>query len=131
MKKYFCIETDEQVNFGDKLHLTFFKETKGGKVTIEKSITFTKDSLYWMIRMGVVEEREVGEEGDNTPEDSLLDFGDEDLCDALEALEEDFEALEKKVDNLETLTVDICRELTELVKELVEKKFNAQPKKRQ
>jgi len=100
MKKYFCIETNEQVNFGDELHLTFFKETENGKVTVEKSITFAEDTLDQLIELGFIEEREVEEEEDNTLEDDLLDF-DETPCEALEALEEDFEALEEKVESLE------------------------------
>ena len=134
MKNYFCIETDEQVNFGDELHLTFFKNTENGKVTVEKGITLTEDTLDWMIKMGFIEEREVEEEENNSPENDLLDFGDETPCEALEALEEDFERLEEKVERLETLAVGVCKEMVTLIKELLkedkEEKKNAQPKKK-
>lgn len=146
MKKYFCIETDEQINFGDELHLTFFKETEDGKVTVEKNISFTEDTLDWMIEMGFVEEREGEEEEDNTPEDDLLDFGNEPSCEALEALEEDFEALEGKVESLEQEIrqfksihkdyVNLTHKMLDTFKEFFlnlpdkEEKKNAQPKKK-
>lgn len=145
MKKYFCIETNEQVNFGDELHLTFFKETENGKVTVEKSITFTEDTLDQLIELGFIEEREVEEEEDNTLEDDLLDF-DKTPCEALEALEEDFEALDEKVESLEqeikqlkgmhkdyvALTHKILDTFREFIISLLDKeeKKNAQPKKK-
>ena len=98
MKKYFCVETDEIVEFGDVVNLTFTKDLEDGKVTIEKGIEFTKDSMDWLIEMGFVEEREVEKE-------NLLDFEDE-PCEALSALEEAFKTLEEKVKLLESLSRD-------------------------
>ena len=97
MKKYFCVETDEPVNFGDVLHLTFCKDVENGKVTVEKEITFTEDTLDWMIEMGFVKERDAEDE-----DNDLLDFGNP--CEELQALVEDFEALEKRVEELERKT---------------------------
>ena len=146
MKKYFCIETDEQVNFGDELHLTFFKETENGKVTVEKSTIFTEDTLDQLIGLGFIEEREVEEEDDNTSENSLLDFGDEAPCEALEALEEDFEDLEDKVESLEQEIeqlkgmhkdyVALTNKMLDTFKDFIlslpdeEEKKNVQPKKK-
>ena len=116
MKKYFVVETDEAIEFGDVVNLTFFKEIEDGKVTIEKEVEFNEDSMDMLIEMGFVEERE--EEGDD-----LLDF--EDKCQAIAYLEEDLEALEERLSNLEGL----YKELTALCKSREEKK-NAQPKKK-
>lgn len=138
MNKYFCTETDEQVNFGDELHLSFFKETKNGKVTVEKDVIFTEDTMDWMIEMGFIKEREEEDEEVNTPKDDLIDF-DEDEEEKWEVIEdflEDFENLEKRVDKLEDLTIGVLKEMARIVKILIDKerekegKKPAQPKKK-
>lgn len=139
MKKYFVVETDEVCEFGDVLNLTFFKELEDGKVTVEKEVKFTEDTMDWMIEMGFVEEREVEEEGVNTPENDLIDFGDDEPCEALVDLIEDFEALEERVDKLEDMHKDyvaLTHKMLDTFKEFVlslpdkEEKKNAQPKKK-
>ena len=115
MKKYFVVETDEAIEFGDVVNLTFFKEIEDGKVTIEKEVEFNEDSMDMLIEMGFVEERE--------EEDDLLDF--EDKCQAIADLEEDLEAFEERLDNLETL----YKELYAFCNSWGEKK-TASPKKK-
>jgi ATP-dependent helicase YprA (DUF1998 family) len=123
MKKYFVVETDEAIEFGEVVNLTFFKELKDGKVTVEKDVEFTEDSKDWLIEMGFVEEREVEEE-------DLIDFEDE-PCESLVALEEDFEALEERVDNIEGLIKEIYDTVKSITADLKKKeKKNAQPKKK-
>ena len=125
MKKYFVVETDEAIEFGDAVDLTFFKEIEDGKVTIEKEVEFNKDTMALLIEMGFVEVPEVEEE-------DLIDF-EEESCEALSALEEDLEALEERVDNLEALVKGINNEVQKLVDALIEeanKKKSAQPKKK-
>ena len=120
MKKYFVVETDEVCEFGDVLHLVFFKEIKDGKVTVEKDVEFSEDTMDWLIEMGFVEEREV-------EENDLIDFGNEEPCETLVALEEDFEELEQRVDAMEVM----IKEIYDLIKSSVkEEKKNAQPKKK-
>lgn len=97
MKKYFVVETDEMCNFGDVINLTMFKELENGKVTVEKEVEFNENTMNWMLEMGFVEEREVEDEED------LLDF--DKPCETLVGLIEDFEALEKRVEALEKITV--------------------------
>jgi len=144
MKKYFVVETDEAIEFGDVVSLTFFKETENGKVTIEKDVEFNENSMGLLIETGFIEERETEEEEDVN--NDLLDFGDEIPCEALEALEEDFEALEDKVDKLEEQTsnlitmhndfVKLMTDMLDTFKEFVlsmpdkEEKKNGQPKKK-
>lgn len=123
MKKYFLVETDEVCEFGDVLNLTFFKDLENGRVTVEKEVKFTEDTMDWMIEMGFVQEREVEDEKDN----DLIDFDDE-PCEELSALIEDFEALEERVDNMEKM----IKEVYDLIKASVkEEKKTAQPKKKQ
>ena len=123
MKKYFVVETDEVCEFGDVLNLAFFKELEDGKVTVEKEVKFTEDTMDWMIEMGFIQEREVEGEKDN----DLIDFGDE-PCEELADLIEDFEALEERVDNMEKM----IKEVYDLIKSSVkEEKKTAQSKKKQ
>ena len=123
MKKYFVVETDEAIEFGEVVSLTLFKELEDGKVTVEKDVEFNEDTIGWLIEMGFVEERE-GEKED------LIDFEDE-SCEALSALEEDFEALEERVDNIEGLIKEIYDTVKSIVSEIKkEEKKNAQPKKK-
>lgn len=115
MKKYFVVETDEAIEFGDVVNLTFFKEIEDGKVTIEKEVEFNEDTMDLLIEMGFVEERE--------EEKDLLDF--EDKCQAIAYLEEDLEAFEERLGNLEAL----YKELRDFCKSREEKK-TASPKKK-
>lgn len=123
MKKYFVVETDEICEFGDALHLVMFKELEDGKVTVEKDVEFNEDTMDWMIEMGFVQEREV-------EENNLIDFGEE-PCDALAALEEDFEVLEERLDKLEEFTKGIYEELKKLVElQIKEEKKTAKSQKK-
>ena len=139
MKKYFIAETDEELVFGDTLELDLTKKTKHGSHTIEGAIKFSELSLPLLLEIGAIEEREVEEEGDNTSENDLLDFGEDSPCEVLEALEEDFESLEKRVDKLENMHKDyvaLTHKMLDTFKEFVlslpekEEKKNAQPKKK-
>ena len=146
MKKYFIAETDEEIKIGETLELTFTKEVKHGRIKAKEDVTLNEITLPWLLETGIIEEREVEEEEDNTSEEDLLDFGDETSCEALEALEEDFESLEEKVESLEqeirqlkdihkdyvALTNKMLDTFKEFVLSLPEKeeKKNAQPKKK-
>ena len=138
MKKYFIAETDEEVQFGDTIELDFTKEVKYGRIKTTKDITLNETTLPWLLKTGIIEECEMEEEED-TPDNDLLDFGDEPSCEALEALEEDFETLERRVDKLEDIHKDyvaLTNKMLDTFKEFIlslpdnEEKKNAQPKKK-
>lgn len=126
MEKYFYTETDESVSFGDVLRLVLNKNIEGGKVTIEKDVEINESTLDFLIEVGVIEAHETEEE------EHILDFSEEELCNPLTYLIEDFEKLEKRTDELEELTNEVCSLLKKLVKkeEDKEEKKNAQPKKK-
>ena len=139
MKKYFIAETDEEVQFGDTIELDFTKEVKYGRIKTTKDITLNETTLPWLLKTGIIEEYEMEEEEDNTLENDFLDFGDEPSCEALEALEEDFETLERRVDKLEDIHKDyvaLTNKMLDTFKEFIlslpdkEEKKNAQPKKK-
>jgi hypothetical protein len=123
MKKYFVVETDEAIEFGEVINLTLFKEIENGKITIEKDVEFTEESKDRLIELGFVDERGVEEE-------DLINFKDE-PCESLVDLEEDFEALEERVDNIEGLIKGIYETVESITADLKkEEKKNAQPKKK-
>ena len=146
MKKYFIAETDEELVFGDTIQLDLTKKTKNSVHTIESDIKLSELSLPLLLEIGAVEEREVEDGEDNTPENDLPDCGDETPCEALESLEEDFEVLEEKVESLEQEIrqlkgmhkdyVSPTHKMLDTFKEFVlslpekEEKKNAQPKKK-
>ena len=133
MKKYFITDTNEEIQAGETLQLDFAKEVKHGRIKTTQDITLDEVTIPWLLKTGIIEEREVEEEEDNTSEEDLLDFGDETSCEALEALEEDFEALEERVEKLEALTIGVLKETMTLIRELIkdkEEKKKAQPKKK-
>lgn len=126
MKKYFVVETDEVCEFGDVLHLVFFKEIKGGKVTVEKDVEFSEDTMDWMIEMGFVQECEVEEK-------ELIDFEDCDNCvygKMLNDLIEGQEDAEKRLDNLEAKVKNLEDYVTAISMNRAAEKKNAQPKKK-
>lgn len=103
MKKYFCVETDEEIQFGEVITLTLYKDIKGGKVIVEKEVEFSEDTMDWLIEMGFVQERD-------SEKSEILEFAEE-PCDTLANLIEDFETLEERVDKLE----EVCKELKKVI----------------
>ena len=146
MKKYFITDTNEEIQVGETLQLDFAKEIKYGRIKTTQDITLNEVTIPWLLKTGIIEEREVEEEEDNTSEEDLLDFGEESSCEALEALEEDFENLEERVESLEQEIrqlkgmhkdyVALTHKMLDSFKEFVlslpdkEEKKNAQPKKK-
>ena len=128
MKKYFVTETDEICNFGDSLHLTFFKDIENGKVTVEKDIEFNEGTMDWMIEMGFVKERGVEDEED----DGLIHFDDN--CpheDLLQEICEDQEAMEKRLNELEKFVQGMYKELKKMIElEIQKEKKTAKPQKK-
>lgn len=97
MKDYFVTETDEQVEIGDVLHLTLFKDIEGGKVTVEKDVEFNEHTLDWMIKMHFVEEREIPNE-EVKDDNDLINF-----CEYEENIDEIItaqERLERRIDDI-------------------------------
>lgn len=119
MKQFFCTETDELINFGEVLHLTFCKDLEDGKVTVERDVEFNENTADVLISMGFVEERENRE--DEEINNDILDF-ENTPCEILENLIEDFETLEERVDKLETIHedyVNLTHEMLDTFKEFV------------
>lgn len=127
MKKYFIAETEEEIAFGEVIQVDLIKKTKHGEHTFKSEIEFSPTSLPLLSKAGVIEEREIEEEEVDTDNTPLIDFDDEETCGVFEGLLEDFEALEKRVDRIEDLTVGTCNELMALVKVLIKETKEQKP----
>lgn len=114
MKKYFIKETDEVLEYGDVIELSLEKEVEDGCITCEKEVKFIEGMEDFLIDLGIIEEREVNDE--------LLDFEDEEGCPLLNALMEDFEVLEERVDKMEGVINEIYELITNSLKEEKKKK---------
>lgn len=64
-KKYFMKETGEELEFGDIIELNCSKELEDGRVTIEREIKFSEDTVDVLLDLDIIE-----------VEDSLIDFSD-------------------------------------------------------
>ena len=93
MKKYFVKETDEQVELGDVIEISFEKEIEGGTVTVDKEIKITPITVAVLVELGIIEEREEEEE-------NILDFEDDQPCEFLGDLAEKVQELEKNIKRL-------------------------------
>ena len=128
MKKYFIAETDEELEFGDKIQVVLTKKTKHGLHNIASEFEFSEDTIPFLLEAGVIEEQEVEEDVEN---DGLIDFDAEETCVALDELIEDFETLEERVDALEALTKNTYDTITEVLSILKEEvKAKPEPSKK-
>lgn len=117
MKKYFIAETDEELEFGDKIQVVLTKKTKHGLHNVETECEFSEDTIPFLLEVGVIEEHEVEEDEENN---DMVDFDAGETCEALDELIEDFEDLEERVDALEALTKDTYDTITEVLNILKE-----------
>ena len=99
MKKYFFKETDEVLEYGDVVLLSFEKELEDGCVTCEKEVKFVEGMEEFLLDMGIIEERE--------DDDTLIDFDDcphedllQELCDGQDVLLQRIKKLEEIVNIL-------------------------------
>ena len=100
-KKYFMAGTDEEVQLGDVITQTLVKDFKDGrKISREVEFKLTEETLLPALDMGIIEEAEP--ENEEKENDELIDFGEDcPFKEMLDAVVEDQEALEKRVDILE------------------------------
>lgn len=92
MKKYFVKETDEELQYGDVVGITFEKELEDGHVTLEKEIEFTEGMEDYLVGLGIIEEKE-----------DLISFEDDApadyCCEELKVMKELLEGLQKDFDD--------------------------------
>ena len=109
MKKYFIKETEEELEFGDILEATFVKELEDGRVTIEREMPFTEDTVDILLELGAIEE--VEEEDENQDTIHFCDDSEEEITQQIkdcikeikEAIEEDSEEkgmIKKEIEDL-------------------------------
>lgn len=127
MKKLFVKETDEVVEYGDVVGVSFTKELEDGVVNVEKEIEITPAIVAILIELGILEERDV--------EDDLIDFDEEedDCCEELDNLYKEVGELEARIEALEETWETWGKDLKDALKELheaVKEKEESKPKKK-
>jgi hypothetical protein len=112
MRKLLIKETDEVVENGDVVMVSFDKELEDGNVTFEKELKMEPATAVLLIELGILEERDV--------EDDLIDFdGEEDnYCEELANLYEEVGAIEARVTELEETWESWGEELKEALIDL-------------
>ncbi len=98
MKKYFVVDSEEEVMIGDVISVDFEKKVKDG-ITLKRTEEFkvTEDSIPYLLDMGIIVEEDVNDE-------DLEDFDDsqeEAPCEIVESLIQDIEELFERVEKLE------------------------------
>lgn len=83
MKKYFIIDGNEPLEFGDTLELELEKEQDGKKIKRKVEVKFTPDTLPLLLEENAIEEREVEEQSET------IDFSADD--DPVDSPEGDFD----------------------------------------
>lgn len=106
MKKYFMRGTEDELQFGDMIELDFTRDTKGGVVHHHIECKFLPELIPTLLEDEAIEEREIEEEEADTP--------DPEDCPILEELLRANEALELKVENLES-AIDTLRALVKKI----------------
>ena len=113
--KYYVTGTEDEVQLNDVVEIVLVKEgKKGRKLHRVETVEVTETSIPYLLDMEVLEEREVEVEVDE--DDDLLDFEDEeddDICpfkefiedfnDYREAVAEDIEELDKRMEVVEAV----------------------------
>lgn len=109
MKKYFVAGTDEELQFGDTVEMTFTKKTKNGKV-VENHLEceFLPELVELLLESEVIEER------DCEDEQNPIDFSDG----VYEGIEDIKDLMEEQAELLKGLTETVA----ELVKVLTKEK---------
>ena len=114
MKKYFVKETEEELEFGDILEATFVKELEDGRVTIEKELTFTEDTIDGLLALGVIEEVEEEDENqstihfcDDSEEEELAQQIEDCIKEIKEAIEMDRKEKEVIMKEIEALKLSL------------------------
>lgn len=100
MKKYFIIDTDEEVKIGDVIEFTFVKEGNNGKPIIKvHRYKFSEALIPLLLDEKVIEIREENTE-EETKKEPLIDFSKDDNSDD-QKTEEDMEENEDEEDNFD------------------------------
>lgn len=139
MKKYFIKSTGEPLNFGDKIEVKLVKKIHGVPLYRKAECVFIndKDIIQSLIDTDIVGVREYHGKDTTATEPPMVDFESDasdttDNTTSMEYLLEDFERLEKRVENMEKKHNDFMATIhklislldtdTSLLKKIVEEK---------
>jgi hypothetical protein len=104
MKKYFITDTEDELQFGDIIELEFVKDRNGKTLHKHLEIEFTPVTIAFLLSENIIEEREVSEEEQDTDPNEEEGMTEEEIQDYFDAIFEDIEALEMRIEELEDKT---------------------------
>ena len=99
MKKYFLIETEEEIKFGDTVDVALHKDVENGEVIVNKKVTVDGDNVDILVSLGILEECEMGEQ----EQEGTLHFFEEDMNSTLDEIIEILKEVSDKTDAIEKL----------------------------
>ena len=106
MKKFFIKETDEVVEYGDVIQISFNKVLEDGEVNVEKEIKLSPATIVMLLELGIIEEKDV-------EDNNLIDFSEEDdevecpFGEILDEIIEETKKINKKISKLEEKTATL------------------------
>lgn len=103
MKKYFVEGIDEPLEFGDTIGLDIVKEKDGKSVKKNIEISFTPELLPLLLEEGVIVEKDVEDEPENTDktnQPNQPDNDEEDLDDVLDDIYDSIDDIHSQIDRL-------------------------------
>lgn len=98
MKKYFLVETEEEIKFGDTVDVALHKDIENGEVIVNKKVTVDEDNVDTLVSLGILEECEMGVEQEGT-----IHFFEEDMNSTLDEIIDILKEVSDKTDAIEKL----------------------------
>ena len=121
MKKMFITDTEQEIEFGDTIQLDLSKKSKQGISKFESTVKVTELSAPVLLQIGAIEIRNVKDDSYSVA--SGHSENEEQPCDTLNALIEDFETLEQKVEKIDSKVekfIDMHKTQLEMTSHLIE-----------
>lgn len=108
MKKYFMKGTEEEIQFGDEINVSFIKDTPRGKRHCRLLCTFSPDIVDELLDKEIIDVVAVDE--DNEEEEETYE------CDELDMLIHHIKEINERIDSLESTANDIKKAINLILK---------------
>lgn len=122
MKKMFITDTEQEIKFGDTIQLDLSKKSKQGISKFESTVKVTELTAPVLLQIGAIEIRDVENDSCNIAVSNSSE-NEEQPCDTLNALIEDFETLEQKVEKIDSKVekfIDMHKAQLKMISNLIE-----------
>lgn len=122
MKKMFITDTEQEIEFGDTIQLDLSKKSKQGISKFESTVKVTELTAPVLLQIGAIEIRDVENDSCNIAVSNSSE-NEAQPCDTLNALIEDFETLEQKVEKIDSKVekfIDMHKAQLKMISNLIE-----------